>query len=141
MTTADASQPSGTTVSISVECRNILDSFTSGEEAPFGEQIQAFRFAFSLSLYANRDTVPAEEPASARQTTFNIGSLDSDGTLRKALELLAPESFNSMPATRLIRHHGEWGLHKMASMFEANGGEFDIAEAIVAIKGEYGVDQ
>jgi hypothetical protein len=73
----------------------------------FLRQIDAYRFAIALGLaHGGYDAVNT-----SRETMFNIGTLDPDGSLRIAVDLLRDEL--DEPVYRSAERYAEWGFREM----------------------------
>jgi hypothetical protein len=110
------------TVGLSEGANNKLDELK--ELGIFGEKIDGYRFAVSLAIA--QGVIPQE--ISKRTTLLNVGSLDPDQMLRRAVEALLPEQLEDTTVYRLIERLAEWGVHELHS--QAKAGEINFAEML-----------
>lgn len=92
-----------TTVGLSAHAKQILDQLVENEY--FAAKLDAYRFAIALAL--SRGGIAAEVTKGG--TIFNVGSLDPDGHLRNAVDLLRP----SKQPYRTIEKLAEWGVTEL----------------------------
>ena len=92
------------------------------EQGYFAEKIDGYRFAVGLAL-AN-GVMPPELPK--RVTFLNVGSLDPDQTLRRAVEALMPDQLAETTVYRLIERLADWGVKDLHA--QAQSGDIDFGE-------------
>ena len=93
------------------------------EQGYFAEKIDGYRFAVSLALA--HGVIPPELPK--RVTFLNVGSLDPDQTLRRAVEALMPDQLTETTVYRLVERLADWGVNDLHA--QAQRGDIDF-EAI-----------
>jgi hypothetical protein len=93
------------------------------EQGYFAEKIDGYRFAVSLALA--HGVIPPELPK--RVTFLNVGSLDPDQTLRRAVEALMPDQLAETTVYRLVERLADWGVNDLHA--QAQRGDIDF-EAI-----------
>jgi len=93
------------------------------EDGFFAEMLDGYRFGISLAL--SKNIIP-EEITGSKQTTFNIGSLDSDKSIYKAIKLLIDTK--DVPVYRWAERLAEWGVLELGRQAEA--GDIDFSEII-----------
>jgi len=106
------------TVGLSDKGNNKLDYLR--EQGYFAEKIDGYRFAVSLALA--HGVIPPE--ISKRITFLNVGSLDPDQTMRKAVEALMPELLVETTVYRLVERLAEWGVNELHA--QAQCGDIDF---------------
>ena len=75
----------------------------------FAEKMDAYRFAVSLALA--QGVIP---PEITKRTTFlNVGSLDPDQTLRRAVEALLNDQIEGTTPYRLVERLADWGVTEL----------------------------
>jgi hypothetical protein len=75
----------------------------------FAEKMDGYRFAVSLALA--QGVVP---PDITKRTTFlNVGSLDPDQTLRRAVEALLNDQIEGTTPYRLVERLADWGVTEL----------------------------
>lgn len=95
------------TVGLSEAANEKLDYLR--EREIFAEKMDGYRFAVGLALA--HGVVP---PEIIKRTTFlNVGSLDPDQTLRRAVEALMGQELEATTAYRLIERLADWGVHEL----------------------------
>lgn len=99
------------------------------EEKIFAEKMDGFRFAVALALA--QGAIPSE--ISKRSPFVNIGSLDPDQTLRRAVETLIPDQLIDTTPYRLIERLAEWGVDELYAQHH-NGG-IDFAGILSEVQG------
>lgn len=87
----------------------------------FAEKIDGYRFAVSLAVA--QGVIPGE--INKRTTFLNVGSLDPDQTLRRAVEALMPAQLEETTVYRLIERLADWGVCELHA--QAKGGDIDFA--------------
>lgn len=90
------------------------------ENGIFAEKMDGFRFAVALALA--QGVVPDE--ITKRNPFLNIGSLDPDQTLRRAVEALMPEQLVDTTPYRLIERLAEWGVNDLYAQSKSGGIDF-----------------
>ncbi len=91
------------------------------EQGYFAEKIDGYRFAVGLALA--QGVIP---PEISRQVTFlNVGSLDPDQTLRRAVEALMPDQVAETTVYRLVERLADWGVNDLHA--QAQRGDIDFA--------------
>jgi signal transduction protein with GAF and PtsI domain len=90
------------------------------EKEIFAEKMDGYRFAVGLALA--HGVVPPE--ITKRETLLNVGSLDPDQNLKRAVEALMPEELTNTTPYRLIERLAEWGISEMYS--QAGHGDIDF---------------
>ena len=132
-----AEQSVGITFSLSDDAKSIARTMSadghgsiSHDVKPFSDMLDAIRFAITLGIYLFAEKVPPliEKPS---RTLFNMGSLDPNGTLRKAIEVLSPSMLEQESLSRLLRRYAEVGLIEMQRLYEQHDGTFDL-EVVIA---------
>ena len=114
-----ATDPEPTTVALSVSTHGKLKRLK--EEGHFADMADAYRFAIALALAHG---VTPGDITGARQTVFNIGTLDPDKSVYAAVSALRPDS--SEPVYRTAEKLAEWGLEELSNM--AQDGEIPFAD-------------
>lgn len=94
----------------------------------FADKIDGYRFGVALAVA--QGAVPGE--LVKRTNLFNIGSLDPDQTLRKAVESLMSSALEDTTVYRLIERLADWGVSELHA--QAKAGEIDF----VTLLGEVG---
>jgi hypothetical protein len=75
----------------------------------FAEKMDGYRFAVGLALA--QGVIP---PEIAKRTTFlNVGSLDPDQTLRRAVEALLNDQIEGTTPYRLVERLADWGVTEL----------------------------
>jgi hypothetical protein len=86
----------------------------------FAEKMDGYRFAVSLALA--QGVIP---PDIAKRTTFlNVGSLDPDQTLRRAVEALLNDQIEGTTPYRLVERLADWGVTELYR--QAEQGDIDF---------------
>jgi hypothetical protein len=86
----------------------------------FAEKMDGYRFAVSLALA--QGVIP---PDITRRTTFlNVGSLDPDQTLRRAVEALLNDQMEGTTPYRLVERLADWGVTELFR--QAEHGDIDF---------------
>jgi hypothetical protein len=91
------------------------------EQGYFAEKIDGYRFAVSLALA--QGVIPPE--ITKRLTFLNVGSLDPDQALRRAVEALMPDQVAETTVYRLIERLADWGVNDLHE--QAQRGDIDFA--------------
>jgi hypothetical protein len=108
-----------TTVGVSDKANDKLDELK--ELGYFGEKIDGYRFAASLALA--QGVIPPE--ITKRAPFLNIGSLDPDQTLRRAVEALMPAQLVDTTVYRFIERLADWGVCELHAQAKAGDIDFD----------------
>lgn len=87
----------------------------------FADKIDGYRFGVSLAVA--QGVIPGE--LVKRKNLFNVGSLDPDQSLRKAVEALMPRALEETTVYRLIERLADWGVTELHS--QAKSGEIDFS--------------
>lgn len=87
----------------------------------FAEKIDGYRFAVGLAIA--QGVIPAD--INKRITFLNVGSLDPDQTLRRAVEALMPSQLEETTVYRLIERLADWGVCELHT--QAKAGDIDFA--------------
>jgi len=90
------------------------------ENGIFAEKIDGFRFAVALALA--QGVIPDE--IAKRKPFLNVGSLDPDQTLRKAVEALMSEQLDGTTPYRLIERLADWGVADLHAQSKSGGIDF-----------------
>lgn len=86
----------------------------------FAEKMDGYRFAVSLALAQG-----ALPPDITKRTTFlNVGSLDPDQTLRRAVEALLSDQLEGTTPYRLVERLADWGVTELFR--QAEQGDIDF---------------
>lgn len=75
----------------------------------FAEKIDGYRFAVSLALA--QGVMPPE--IDKRVTFLNVGSLDPDQTLKRAVEALIPQQLEGTTVYRVVERLADWGVNEL----------------------------
>lgn len=87
----------------------------------FADKIDGFRFGASLAIA--QGAIPGD--LVKRVNLYNVGSLDPDQALRRAVEALMPSALEETTVYRLIERLADWGVNELYSLAQA--GEIDFA--------------
>ena len=109
------------TIGLSEKAHTILSKLK--EDGYFAEMLDGYRFGISLAL--SKNIIP-DEISGSKQTTFNIGSLDSDKSIYKAIKLLLDTK--DIPVYRWAERLAEWGVLELGE--KAESGDIDFSEII-----------
>lgn len=90
----------------------------------FADKIDGYRFGVALAVA--QGAMPGE--LIKRVNLFNIGSLDPDQTLRKAVESLMQGSLEETTVYRLIERLADWGVSELHA--QAKSGEIDFVKLL-----------
>ena len=90
----------------------------------FADKIDGYRFGVSLAVA--QGAIPGE--LVKRVNLFNIGSLDPDQTLRKAVEALMTGALEETTVYRLIERLADWGVSELHA--QAKVGEIDFVQLL-----------
>jgi hypothetical protein len=106
------------TVGLSEPANDMLDHLK--ELGYFAEKMDGYRFAVGLALA--HGVIP---PEITKRTTFlNIGSLDPDQMLKRAVEALMSEQLEGTTVYRLIERLADWGVNELHA--QAKQGDIDF---------------
>lgn len=86
----------------------------------FADKIDGYRFGVSLAIA--QGAVPGE--LTKRANLYNVGSLDPDQSLRRAVEALMPSALENTTPYRLIERLADWGVTELYA--QAKAGEIDF---------------
>ena len=114
-----ASEP--TTIGLSDSCQGKLKKLK--EDGYLAEMADGYRFAIALALAHG---AIAEPSGGKRQTIFNVGTLDPEGTIYLAVKALREEV--SEPVWRTAERLAEWGVEELAR--RAESGTLSFAEIV-----------
>jgi hypothetical protein len=90
------------------------------EHGYFAEKLDGYRFAIGLALA--HAVIPRE--IAKRATFLNVGSLDPDQNLRRAVEALMPDEVEKTTPYRLIERLADWGVEELYA--QAQVGDIDF---------------
>jgi len=107
-----------TTIGLSSSGNDKLDALK--ESGVFAEKMDGFRFAVALALA--QGVVPPE--LKDRSPFLNIGSLDPEQTLKRAVETLLPNQLANTTTYRLIERLAEWGVSELDALSRSGGLDF-----------------
>ena len=96
------------------------------ENGHFSEMTDAYRFAVALALAHGIDSVPV---TGERITIFNVGSLDPDGSLYAAVQLLADVGNESV--YRVAEQLAEWGVNELDRL-SSDGAQIPFGELLAS---------
>jgi hypothetical protein len=86
----------------------------------FAEKMDGYRFAVGLALA--QGVIP---PEVVKRTTFlNVGSLDPDQTLKRAVEALLDDQMHETTTYRVIERLADWGVTELYA--QAQAGDIDF---------------
>jgi hypothetical protein len=98
----------------------------------FAEKMDAYRFAVSLALA--QGVIP---PEITKRTTFlNVGSLDPDQTLRRAVEALLNDQIEGTTPYRLVERLADWGVTELYR--QAEQGDINFVEILDQLSSKVG---
>ena len=86
----------------------------------FADKIDGYRFGVSLAI--SRGAVAGD--LTKRANLYNVGSLDPDQSLRRAVESLMPSALENTTPYRLIERLADWGVAELYA--QAKAGEIDF---------------
>jgi hypothetical protein len=86
----------------------------------FAEKMDGYRFAVSLALA--QGVIPPD--ITTRTTFLNVGSLDPDQTLRRAVEALLNDQMEGTTPYRLVERLADWGVTELFR--QAEQGDIDF---------------
>ena len=91
------------------------------EEQHFRELLDGYRFAIGLALAQG-----VEPPEVQKRTTiFNVGTVDSDQSLKRSIEALMGDRVRDASIYKMAERLAEWGVNELAS--QAKDGSIDFA--------------
>lgn len=91
------------------------------EEHHFRDLLDGYRFAIGLALAQGVDPPSLEVK---RTTIFNIGTVDPDQSLKRAISALMGERLHGAPVYKMAERLAEWGVNELASC--ARNGSIDF---------------
>lgn len=94
------------------------------EMGVFADKIDGYRFGASLAIA--QGVVPGD--LVKRVNLYNVGSLDPDQALRRAVEALMPSALEDTTVYRLIERLADWGVNELYA--QAKAGEIDFASLL-----------
>ena len=94
------------------------------EDGYFREMIDAYRFAIALALA--HDAKPTKSTG-GKETIFNVGSLDPDGSLYAAISVLRKS--DDEPIWWTAEGLAEWGVEKLSE--HSKSGEIGLINSVV----------
>jgi len=98
----------------------------------FAEKMDGYRFAVSLALA--QGVIP---PDITKRTTFlNVGSLDPDQTLRRAVEALLSDQMEGTTPYRLVERLADWGVTELFRQAEL--GDIDFGSILNQLASKVG---
>lgn len=106
------------TIGLSEAANSKLDELK--ELGYFAEKMDGYRFAVSLALADG--VIPPDLPT--RKTFLNIGSLDPDQTIRRAVEALMPDQVKETTVYRLVERLADWGVNELHAQSKAGDIDF-----------------
>ena len=92
------------------------------EEQHFRELQDGYRFAIGLALAQG---VEPPEIQQKRTTIFNVGTVDSDQSLKQSIEALMGDRVRDTSIYKMAERLAEWGVNELAS--QAKDGSIDFA--------------
>lgn len=95
------------TVGLSDAANEKLDELK--EREIFAEKMDGYRFGVGLALA--HGVIPPD--LAKRTTLFNVGSLDPDQTLRRAVEALMQDQLREATVYRLVERLADWGINEL----------------------------
>jgi hypothetical protein len=113
-------------VGVSQGSREVLESLQ--EAGYIADLMDGFRLAIATAIGFGRE--PRENVDSDRKTTFAVGNLDPDSSLREAIKEIYP-TFRAIPA-RAAEDLAEQGLEIAKESF--NGEEFSFSDIIDRVR-------
>lgn len=113
-------------VGVSQGSREVLESLQAA--GYIADLMDGFRLAIATAIGFGRE--PRESVDSDRKTTFAVGNLDPDSSLREAIKEIYP-TFRAIPA-RAAEDLAEQGLEIAKESF--NGEEFSFSDIIDRVR-------
>lgn len=113
-------------VGVSQGSREVLESLQAA--GYIADLMDGFRLAIATAIGFGRE--PRENVDSDRKTTFAVGNLDPDSSLREAIKEIYP-TFRAIPA-RAAEDLAEQGLEIAKESF--NGEEFSFSDIIDRVR-------
>jgi hypothetical protein len=92
------------------------------ERGYFAEKLDGYRFAVGLALA--HGVIPRE--IAKRSTFLNVGSLDPDQNLRRAVEALMPDEVEKTTVYRLVERLADWGVEELHAQAQAGDIDFTV---------------
>lgn len=90
------------------------------EDGYFRELLDGYRFAIGLAL-AQRVEPPDVQK---RTTIFNVGTVDPDQSLKRAIEALMGSHVRDASIYKMAERLAEWGVNELASQAEEGSIDF-----------------
>lgn len=112
------SQQEIVTIGLSESGNDKLDELK--EAGIFAEKMDGYRFAVALALAQGAVGVEIAK----RATFLNIGSLDPDQILRRAVEALMPDQLADTTPYRLVERLADWGVNELHAQMKGGGIDF-----------------
>jgi hypothetical protein len=112
------SQAEIVTIGLSEAANDKLDELK--ELGYFADKMDAYRFAVSLALA--QAVIPPE--IATRKTFLNVGSLDPDQTIRRAVEALMADQLSETTVYRMVERLADWGVNELHA--QAKTGDIDF---------------
>lgn len=107
-----------TTIGLSEDAHREL-KWLQGEQH-FRELLDGYRFAIGLALAQGVDPPEIQK----RTTIFNVGTVDSDKSLKRSIEVLMGDRVRDMAIYKMAERLAEWGVNELAS--QARTGNIDF---------------
>jgi hypothetical protein len=89
------------------------------EDGHFREMADAYRFAIGLALAQGIDP-----PEISSRTVFSVATIDSDQSLRNAIQTIMGSRLKDIPVYRMAERLADWGIQELYAQAEL--GEIDI---------------
>lgn len=112
-----------TTVGLSNDAHDKLKELK--ESGEFAEMTDAYRFAIALALFRGAD--PGRGRQGSWTTVFNVGTLDSDGSLFTAVETLRSSELDE-PVWKTAERLADWGVEELHRMMKS--GKLPVAKLL-----------
>ena len=87
------------------------------EAGCFRELLDGYRFAIGLALVQNVDPPDIAK----RVTIFNVGTVDPDQTILRAIEAIMGDRKIELPYYRMAERLAEWGVNELHSIAITDG--------------------
>ncbi len=94
------------------------------EEGHFRDLLDGYRFAIGLALAQGAEPFDVQK----RTTIFNVGTVDPDQSLRRAIEVLLGDRVSDTSVYKMAERLAEWGVNELAS--QAREGRIDFVELL-----------
>lgn len=91
------------------------------EEKYFRELLDGYRFAIALALAQGVDPPEIEEK---RTTIFNVGTADSDQSLKQSIQIVMGDRIQGTPVYKMAERLAEWGINELKSQARSGGIDF-----------------